>query len=160
MPWYTMALAIGAVIAACIAWSVPRAVLWVALASTSFMLSSVYWTFDGEYPALFGAVSDFIVAGLILRFAQEKWEIAIADCFGFMILVNLIWTANLVTSHYLYATTLELANWAALLVITARGLSERAWHGIPARGYLSRPVGSAYRYLSREARYPHWWKHS
>ena len=160
MDIFAYALMVGAVVALILSRNVPRAWAWICLGIISYTLSAFMHDANIPYAALLGVVTDFAIAIAILAFAKRRWEIAVVDCFGFMILVDLMWTANMIPSRYLYVTILELANWAALIVIGVTGVLQEATDGgLSARSRLSRLAGHAYRYLRESAAYPRWWRH-
>jgi hypothetical protein len=127
--WYLWALAGGAVIAAALAWNVPRAVLWIALGALSFVASS-WWSDAGlPYGAIFGAATNFAICFALYAAAQLKWELRLWNCFHLMIVIDLLYLSGLIKSHYDFAVGLEVANWLALLVVGTVGLMERAGYG-------------------------------
>lgn len=158
--WYFVPLASIATISTALSWRVPRARYWIGLTALSFIASVLWWMSGGIHPAAFGAATNFIVVGLMLPRASRKWEFYVINLFGFMILVDVLWQFGAIPSRFLFAITLEMANYAVLMVIAGVGILER----IPADGRL--PSGRrhaswphlAYRHLVKEKRYPRWWR--
>ncbi len=158
--WYFVPLAAIAVVSAALSWRVSRARYWIGLTALSFVSSVLWWMAGGIHPAAFGAATNFIVVGLMLPRASQKWEFYVINVFGFMILVDVLWQFGAIPSRFLFAVTLEMANYAVLVGIAGIGILDR----IPADDRLpfgrrnSGWSGLAYRHLVKEKRYPRWWR--
>lgn len=161
MNWYQLALVIGAVVAAALAWNVPRAVLWIGLGALSAIASA--WWHDAAlpYPAVFGAATNLAICFALYAHSQLKWEMRVWNCFHLMIVIDLLYLSGWIYSHYDYAVALELANWLALLIIGTAGIAERAGYG-PAWAFARRArtgwAGALHRRLYAKRADPPWWK--
>jgi hypothetical protein len=158
MHWYQFALLAGAVIAAALAWNVPRAVLWISLGGLSFLASS--WWHDAGFPygAAFGAATNLAVCYAIYALAQLRYELRVWNAFHLMILIDLLRMAGVIKTHYTFAVSLELANWLAILIIGTTGILERVHNG--RRDFSWRPgwVHHLRRALVSERKRPPFWK--
>lgn len=158
MHWYQTALAIGAVIACALAWDVPRAVMWISLGALSFVASSWWHDVGLPYGAAFGAGTNIGICFLLYAYAELRWEMRLWNVFHLMIVIDLLNLFGVVRSHYDYAVALELANWMALLLIGATGISERAGHGVSAGHFDPRRPGLVHRALWSERSHPPFWQ--
>lgn len=160
MHWYQSILLAGAVIAAALAWNVPRAVLWISLGALSFLASS--WWHDAGFPygAAFGASTNLAVCYVIYALAQLRYELRVWNSFHLMIVLDLLYMSGVIETHYTFAVSLELANWLALVIIGTTGILERVRYGrrdIPWRpGWLH----NLHRALFAERKRPPFWRES
>lgn len=160
MYWYHTALMVGGLVALILAWNVPRAPLWLMLGALSFGSSYLYHIAELPYPAAFGAATNLAVCFALYALAQQKWELRVWNCFHLMIVIDLLYLSGAITSRYDFAVGLEIANWLALLIIGAAGVTGRAGYGpvglLPrrARSGWSRAVN--YSLWKNRARPPFW----
>ncbi len=119
MDQWELALLIGAGLTAVISISDRRALLWLALGAADFAITTTYARHAIPLmPAAFvTGMIDSSVALLLITFAQRRWERALGYIFQGMVLVSFVRLTGLLADHFVYVVTLELANWAALLVI-------------------------------------------
>lgn len=158
MHWYQSLLLAGAVIAGYLAWNVPRAILWISLGALSFVASSWWHDAGLPYGAAFGAATNVFICFMLYAYALQRWEMRLWNVFHGMILIDLLYLSGVVRSHYDFAVALELANWLALLVIGATGISERASRGVPAGRHSVRSFGLVHRALWAERARPPFWQ--
>lgn len=128
--WYLWALAAAAILAAVLAWRVPRAPLWVALGALSFLASGWYHDAGLPYGSAFGAFTNFAVIFALFAYATMLYELIFWLCFLAMLALDAFNLLGLIPSHSSFAIGLELANWLALISIGAAGMAERAGVGL------------------------------
>ena len=157
--YYLIAMTIAGAVAF-VAWRVPRAALWVGLTALTFVLSSLWWDFGGDYPSAFGAALDFIAALVMLKFARTTWEWLIVNVFGLMMLVQIIHHSAGIPPHFIYVVSLEGLNCAILVIVLTMGTLQRmpANGEMPHRRRAAGIVDMARNYLVSPRRYPHWWR--
>jgi hypothetical protein len=131
---WELALLIGAAVVAAVSISDYRALLWIALGVADFALTTTYARHALPWmPAAFvTGVMDAAVAFLIITYAQRRWERALGYVFEFMVLVSFTSLTGILHDHFVYVISLELANWAALLVILSGSVARQA-NGLLAR---------------------------
>lgn len=128
--WYLWALAVAAILAAVLAWRVPRAPAWIGMGALSF-LASGWWHDSGlPYGSAFGAFTNLVVIAALFAYAVLFYELAFWLCFMVMLVLDAFYLLNLFPSHSYFAIGLELANWLALLSIGAAGMADRAGVGL------------------------------
>ena len=161
MPWYWIALVVGALTAAALAWRVPRAPIWILAGAASFVASVAWHKANLPYPAVFGAFTNLAVCFALYAYAKLKWEMRVWNCFHLMIVIDLLYLSGWIYSRYDYALALELANWLALLIIGTAGIAERAGYG-PAWAFARRAspgwAGAVHRRLYAERNDPPFWQ--
>lgn len=158
MHWYQSLLLAGAVIAGYLAWNVPRAILWISLGALSFVASSWWHDAGLPYGAAFGAATNVFICFMLYAYAQYRFEMRIWNCFHLMLVIDILYLAGVVKSHYDFAVALELANWLALFVIGAAGIAERAARGVPAGLHIPGGTGLVHRALWAERARPPFWQ--
>lgn len=158
MHWYHLALLAGAAGAAALAWNVPRAVLWISLGALSFVSSSWWHEAGLPYGAAFGAATNLAVCYAIYALAKLRYELRVWNAFHLMILIDILWMAGMIKSHYNFAVALEVANWLGILVIGATGILERAGDGIAAHRSYTGWLGAIHRSLFEERKHPPFWR--
>lgn len=123
---WTHALAVLAVIAAALSYKVPRAWVWIACMTTSFLVSTLYLDYGSDpllHPWLTFAC-DSLVFLAVLRWHRESWEIGVLIAFFASVMASLLRIWGIVQIPWVYASMLELANAAALLCIAGTGMVE------------------------------------
>jgi hypothetical protein len=158
--WYQWSIPLAGAIAAALAYRIPRAGLWMGLMVLSFALSSLWWDYGGPMPAAFGAATNFAIALIMLKYARNKWEFYIVDCYCLMILIDILWQFGTIPSHFWFAISLEAANWAIILLIGAMGIADRLRQNgeLRGRGHYDLGLGLLGHHLNKPARYPRWWR--
>jgi hypothetical protein len=127
--FYLWTLAAAAIIAAALAWDVPRAPMWIALQALSFLISGWYHDAGFPYAAAFGAFSDLVIVCALYAQAQLLYELLFWGCFILMLAIDALSLTNILNSHFALAVGLEIANWLALISIGAAGMADRAGIG-------------------------------
>ncbi len=69
---FQLALTIGALLAAIVAWQVPRAALWIALGALSFITSTIWQKAGLPYRELFGTGTDVAIIAAIYVFGKQR----------------------------------------------------------------------------------------
>jgi len=124
-PWAYSILSM-AFISAVLAWHVPRAAAWVALAMISFVASSLWWDYgDRQSHALFTFASDAMVVLIISSMARERWELVVCGAFLVSVGVSLMRLAGVLQTGWIYASWLEACNFVALISIFGMGTMDR-----------------------------------
>lgn len=131
---YHMALFIAAVITGLVSCKTPRAILWILMLAASFTASVSFAFFvrsnDLGFPHTgVTMLCDIVVFLSIREFGKERWETRLlAPLVSFSAAVSLIYTTLTIFPIYgtppqlLYAITLEVINYIALLIIGGVGL--------------------------------------
>ena len=159
MSWYWTALGAFALFVVAFSWKVPRAWLWIGLGAVSFVASSIWWDNGLPYGAWFGGITDLVICLLITETARYRWELWFSYAFGLMMLVDALNLMGAVPSHYVFAVTLELLNWAALFVIFITALLQWIGQDVVFSGWASHlGAGRLYRALHTKRRTPAWWR--
>lgn len=114
---YEITLAIMALVTAIIARHLPRAWLWIAAGSLSFVASSAYWKLGLPHHGAFTLVCDSLVCLSIYFVGREQWETRLYNVFQFSVLISILRMAGFLDYGVVYAGMLELCNLAALLLI-------------------------------------------
>lgn len=146
MEWYHITLITAAIIAAGLAWSVPRAVIWIGLGAISYVVSAWWHNADLPYATQFGAATNLVICYLFWIWAEQKWELRLWNFFHLMLVIDMIYIFGFMTDKFLFAASLELVNLAALIFIGSVGILERAG-GHAAWAFGSRGDGFVYRTL-------------
>ncbi len=161
MEWYHQVLVLLALIAALLAWHVPRAVLWIGVGTFSYV-TSAWWHQAGiPHGEVYGAATNVATCALIY-YLGPPWsgmETRLMSVFVLMILVDLLYATGIIQTPYLFAVTLEIINAYALLLIWAAGITER----ITRNGFFRRyPYRAILDYLHQALlgpkKYPRWWE--
>jgi len=131
---WELALLVGAAVVAAVSRFDHRALLWVALGTVEFALTTIYARHSVPWlPSAFvSGIADAGVAFALITFAQRRWEGALGYVFEFMMMVSFIRLMGLLPDHYVYAVALEALNWVALLLVGGAALLRRV------DGYLAR----------------------
>ncbi len=165
MAVYQSTLLIAAGFVAAVAWSLPRAIVWMALMALSFVASTMFWeahAIDSGffiYPAMFAGLCDTVVVLTMHKHAVLRWEMRVANVIHGMIFVNVAWQipglfhwafGGLaawigVSEQFLYGALLDLGNWLALAIIGGTAVIQMGWrhHGSRSRraiGWLLGPI--------------------
>lgn len=120
-PWQ-LALLCGALVTLFLSMRLPRAWLWIFMAALSFILSTAYARMDWPYPAHFTAGCDIMVCLSVYFFGRRQWEMMIWRLFQLSVGISLLYIARLIGPHWAYVVSLELVNWALLLMISGAGI--------------------------------------
>lgn len=130
MSEWQMALLIGAIFTAGVAYKLPRSWLWIGAGAASFVLSTAYYRFGYPYYPIATLAFDGCVCLAIYGIAKERWEIGLFRLFQASVLVSLVYTYLLFFSrasahHTLYVMLLEAINWLALCLIGGTAVADR-----------------------------------
>lgn len=123
---FQIALLIGLVVTGLISSRLPRAWLWLACGLASFVASTAYARFGLLYPPAFTLACDASVCLAVYFFGKERWEENLYRVFQLSVLISLLHMSHFISGHWLYVVSLELLNWAALLVIGVTAILDRA----------------------------------
>ena len=102
---------------------------------------------------LITGLADAVVAGLLITFARVRWERGLGYIFQFMVMVSFVRITGLLNDHFVYVVTLELANWAALLVVGSNSVLRLA-NAFLARGSRGGRFARSFRRLGAMALNP------
>lgn len=129
MSSYQIALLIACLVVALSCKVIPHARAWVITMFFSFILSVIWQRTNMPYPAYFNLVLDvsFCIALNIL--ATENWELKLHRLFQGSVLISLLRLCGGIPSNTTYVISLELINWAALLLITFTTIFNRIYDG-------------------------------
>ena len=159
MHLYWLALGGFALFVTAVSWNVPRARLWIVLGALSFIVSSVWWDIGLPYGAWAGGLTDLAICLIITETARDRWELWFSYTFGLMMLVDALNLMGLVPSHFIFAVTLELLNWAALFIVFITALLQWIGQDVVFDGWASHlGLGRLYRALHSKRRAPAWWR--
>jgi hypothetical protein len=127
MSVFQLALCVGAVVAALLAWKVERSWLWIAAGVASFVASTAWARYDLPLPPLFTALCDASVCLLIYGLARQRFELILFQLFQASVLVSIVFLSLQFLSpgaahHAVYVSILEAINWAALALISGTGI--------------------------------------
>lgn len=141
MSIYQATLAVGAIIAALIAWGNWRAIAWLAVLQVSIAVSVAYWKSGLPYGELVAGLCDALVCLGIYFFGRFRWEMWIWRLAQAMVLVNIVYLLGNVgiftlTPHDVYSTILEIINWIAIASIGGSAILNRLG---PDVGSTARP---------------------
>ena len=154
---FQIALLVGVAVTALISWRLPNALLWILVAGADAVACDVYYAYDGARPAVFTLCVDCLVCLAIHWLAKERYEIWLFRVMQLSVFVSVLRIIGVLEWSYIYATTLELINWLALLLISSTailgrvGASELFFHSW-VRSFLL----GAYSYLRRPRKTAHW----
>jgi hypothetical protein len=124
-PWAYSILSL-ALVAAVLAWHVPRAAAWVGLAMISFVASSLWWDYgDRQSHALFAFTCDALLVLIISGLLRERWELVVCGAFLASTGVSLVRLAGVIPQGWVYASCLEFLNFVALISICGMGTMDR-----------------------------------
>lgn len=159
LEWYHWTLITMAAIAAISAWHLPRATLWIGLGAFSYVTSAWWHNAGFPYGAAYGMATNLAICFTIYALAQQRWELRTWNMIHAMILIDILYLAGVIKTHLLFAVSLEVINAAALLLITATGIMDRAGYARLRSGSYRgrRPWGFA-RALFSERRHPPFWQ--
>ena len=115
-------LAIGALICALISWRSPRGHLWIAVGALSYAIATIAWRSGMPMAEVVTALCDASVVATIYFLAKYRWELWIGRLYLLSFGVSIFYLAGSLgltsrLDHDLYAISLEIANWLALLGI-------------------------------------------
>lgn len=122
---FQIALLVGAVVVAALAWRIPRAIMWIIAGALSFVASTAYARFDLPYPPAFTAACDVAVCLGVYFFGQLRWELHLWRLFQLSVLVSIAHLAGVIGPHYAYIVALETINWLALFLIAGTAIMAR-----------------------------------
>lgn len=123
MSLWALPILLLALIAALAAWNIPRAALWVGLAMTSFVASSLWWGYGSrEAHTLFTFTCDALLVLAIFNAAEERWEAIVCGAYLISVFTSLLRLAGGIPVDWIYAVALETSNYIALLCIFGVGL--------------------------------------
>ncbi len=74
MEWYHLVMIGAAVVAAALAWNVPRAVLWIVAGAISYVTSAWWHTAGLPGATYYGAATNLVICYLLWIFAQRRYE--------------------------------------------------------------------------------------
>lgn len=126
LAWYHIVLISAAVIAAGLAWNVPRAVLWVGGGAIGYAVSASWHNAGLPYATQFGAATNLVICYLFWIWAEQRWELRLWNFFHLMLVIDMIYIFGFMTDKFLFAASLEIVNLAALIFIGSVGILERA----------------------------------
>ena len=136
-------LLIGALVTAIVARHLPRAWLWIASGSLSFVASSAYWKFGLPHHGAFTLVCDSLVCLSIYFAGREQWETRLYNVFQFSVLISILRMAGFLDYGVVYAGMLELCNLAALALITGTAILDGVANGNRSFGDWGRNIHRA-----------------
>jgi hypothetical protein len=152
-------LSTAAVIAAVLAWRIPRAIMWIGLGALSYVTSAWWHNAGLPYGTVYGAATNLAICYLFWIFAENRWEMRLWNFFHLMLVIDLLYIFGAIRDLFTFAVSLELINLAALLFICGVGIMERA-SGIYSR--RSYPGGSDFFYRAlwaeRSVHSRPWWQ--
>lgn len=103
----------------------PRAWFWIGLGGASFVASSLYWDYgDRQYHPIFTFTCDALFCLALHLWAKERWELGIFLFFLTSVFASLLKIGGFIPNNTVYASLLELCNWAALFWISGIGLMD------------------------------------
>lgn len=102
-----------------------RALAWLAAGLASYAVSTAYYRAGLPLHPFVAALCDATVCLLIYRFGGAKWELPLFLVFQLSVLINFVQITRGFPT-YTYALSLELINWAALLIIIGAGTARLA----------------------------------
>lgn len=127
MSEFQVALLIGLLITGAISSKLPRAWLWLACGAASFVLSTAYARYGLPHAPAFTLAADSAVCLAVYFFGVERWEISgIYRIFQASVLISIFRLSNIIADQWTYVVALEILNWAALLLIGATSILDRA----------------------------------
>ncbi len=156
---WQLALLIGAVIAGILVWTDRRSVLWIIAGATSFVVSTAYQRSGMPGWPVATALCDATLCLLIYIGGRFQWELVLWRVWQTSVLISILYDYGLIPSRYAYVTALEVANWAALLVISGAAIARQignAWGSHHHR--FIRAISSTLRSLHSESRRHPWWE--
>lgn len=160
MEWYHWALVAGAVFALWASWGLPRAKIWIAAGAGCFVVTSMWHDARLPHGEVLGAVLNAGIVVMLYTKAVRRWEMRLWNCFQLMILLDALYYFGFVPSHYVFAVSLEVANWLALAVISGAGMAEKARKNgmYPGRNF-SNLLDPVFRALHAKRQDPPFWHH-
>lgn len=154
---FQLAILIGAVLTALFTWHLPHARIWIALGAVNALACNIFYAYNLPYPAAFTLALDAVMCLTIHWFARERWELGLFVIFQFSVLVSILHLASVIDGDDTYRLTLELVNWAALLMIAGTAiLGGAGGHVLYDR--WDRYIRRAYFYLRSPPSKDHWRK--
>lgn len=122
---YSLAIFFAGLVTLSLTYRTPRAWLWLWIGGASFVSSALYWDFGNrQWHPIFTFTCDSLVCLSLHLWLKEKWELGVFACFLLSTFVSLLMVADFVPDTVLYASMLELCNWAALFVLGGTGLMD------------------------------------
>lgn len=154
---FQIALLIGAAITVLISWKIPHSLLWVCLGAADAAACDLWYSYGLVYPAAFTLAADALLCLTIDWLANERWEFKIFNLYRLSVLISVFNMLGIIASGYVYATMLELIDWAVLLQIGGTGIMGRVggsgyFFHYRWRAYFSH----AYSRLRSPRKSPHW----
>lgn len=143
--YYAIALISAAFVTMGLSMKTPRSWMWVGVGGASFVASSLYWDFgDRQFHPIFTFSCDALVCLSLHVMAKEKWELIVFACFLLSCFMSILRIAGFVPGDIMYASMLEVCNWAALFVVGGVGLLDMVRrNGDGLSGSLHRSLHSA-----------------
>jgi len=123
---FQLALLIGLVITGLISSKLPRAWLWLACGLASFVISTAYARYGLPYTPAFTLTCDAAFCLAVYFFGKERWEENLYRVFQLSVLISLLHMSHFIVDHWLFVVSLELLNWAALLLVGVTAILDRA----------------------------------
>lgn len=154
---FQIAIAVGAVVSALIARNLPHAWLWISLGAVNAVACDIFYSYNLPYPAAFTLACDALMCLTIHWFAKERWELGAFILYQFSVLISIFRLSSIIDSEDTYRLTLELINWAILLMIAGTAILGGAG-GHVLRNAWRAYVSGAYRYLRSPPKTAHWRK--
>ncbi|QAZ46747.1 hypothetical protein [Mesorhizobium sp. Pch-S] len=159
LEWYHWTLITMAVLAAACAWHLPRAVFWIALGALSYVTSAWWHNAGLPYGAAYGMATNLAICLAIYSLAQQRWELRTWNMFHAMILLDILYLAGIIKTQLLFAVSLEVVNAAALLLIAATGIMDRAGYArLRSGSYRGRRLFGLARALFSKRNHPPFWQ--
>lgn len=161
MAWYHIVLIGAAIIAAALAWHVPRAVQWLALGALSYVSSAMWHNAGLPHGAFYGAMTNLAICYGLWIWADQRWEMRLWNCFHFMLIIDILYIVGIIRDQFTFAVSLELINLAAILLIAGTGIVQRV-DGMDFGPYRHRWIDSFHRCLwpERSMASRPWWQRS
>lgn len=117
-----IAIFAGVLVSAFISKDNKRGLLWLALMTFSYLLSSTYWRSGFPHSEVVAGLCDVFICFSVYYLGRERWELWLWRLFQVSLLTNILYLANGVfswgmVSHEAYSIVLELLNWLAIISI-------------------------------------------
>lgn len=122
---WAFALLFAAVVVMALSVKTPRAWLWIGLGGASFLASSLYWDMgDPKWHPPFAFFCDALTCLAFHVWAKERWELGVFACFLTSCFVSIVMIAGWLPNTVMYASLMEVCNWASLIIIGGIGLMD------------------------------------
>lgn len=125
---YSIALGIMAIVALICTYRLPRAWIWIGLASVSYVVSSLYWQNTRNYELLpvVNITCDAALCWAIYAYYKEDWEIYVFIAYLASVFGSLLMLGGFIHHLWVYGSVLEAANAAAMLFMIGTGIIDMA----------------------------------